>query len=252
MVELVPIRAIDAAWTDLEDWELLLALHRHERNWDGMITNDEDMLSLAKEMTVLSQTALTLVVAKGEGHNPIRAVGALLCHVPFICHHTTRDRAQVWNLRVSQKNYDAVQVYLEKIAAKDGITVSGLVANNRVPATQELGGGRCGHSRRIRDTGGPVPEWRPCPHSCCQPLSDEMVTTGMTPSPGPQAVSRSVCCQPVVSPDGLARPQTDRAGPSERTKTPLMTTISVASPHDRLVFRKWPSQVQSSSLTQLN
>jgi hypothetical protein len=99
-------------------------------------TIQEDMLSLAKEMTVLSQTALTLVVAKGEGHNPIRAVGALLCHVPFICHHTMRDRAQIWNLRVAQKNYDAVQVYLEKIAAKDGITVSGLVANNRVPATQ--------------------------------------------------------------------------------------------------------------------
>ena len=50
MVELVPIRAIDAAWTDLEDWELLLALHRHEHNWDRLITNDEDMLSLDEEM----------------------------------------------------------------------------------------------------------------------------------------------------------------------------------------------------------
>jgi hypothetical protein len=45
------------------------------------------MLSLAKEMTVLSQTGLTLVVAKGQGHNPIRAVG-LLCHLAHICHHT--------------------------------------------------------------------------------------------------------------------------------------------------------------------
>ena len=140
MVELVPIRRIDPSWTELEDWELLLALHRHERSWDGLITNDEDMLSLAKEMTVLSQTALTSVVAKGEGHNPIRAVGALLCHVPFICHHTVRERAQIWNLRVSQKNYDDVHTYLDKIAKKSGITVAGLVASNRVPAGQLRGG----------------------------------------------------------------------------------------------------------------
>ena len=98
------------------------------------------MLSLAKEMTVLSQTALTLVVAKGEGHNPIRAVGALLCHVPFICHHTTRDRAQIWNLRVSQKNYDEAHVYLDKIAKKSGVTVASLVASNRVPAAHLRGG----------------------------------------------------------------------------------------------------------------
>jgi hypothetical protein len=139
MVELVPIREIDSRWTDLEDWELLLALHRHERSWDGLITNDEDMLALPKEMTVLSQTGLTLVVAKGEGHNPIRAVGALLCHVPFICHHTTHDRAQVWNLRVSQKNYDDVLVYLDKIAKRSGITVANLIASNRVATTPNRG-----------------------------------------------------------------------------------------------------------------
>jgi hypothetical protein len=93
MVELVPVRAIYASWATLDDWELLLALHRHERRWDGLMTNDDAMLSLAKEMTVLSQTGLTLVVAKGEGHNPIRAVGALLCHLPHICHHTTPEHA---------------------------------------------------------------------------------------------------------------------------------------------------------------
>jgi hypothetical protein len=136
MVDLVPIRAIDAAWTDLEDWELLLALHRHERTWDGLITNDEDMLSLPKEMTFLSQTGLTLVVAKGEGHNPIRAVGALLCHLPFICHHTTHERAQVWNLRVSQKNHDEVHLYLDKIAQRSGVSIASLLASNRVPAGQ--------------------------------------------------------------------------------------------------------------------
>ena len=71
--ELVPVRDIDPSFADLADWELLTSLYRHPRRWDGLITNDDAMLSLPKEMTVLSQTGLTLVVAKGEGHNPIRA-----------------------------------------------------------------------------------------------------------------------------------------------------------------------------------
>ena len=136
MVELVPIRAIDPAWAELDDWELLLALHRHERPWDGLITNDEAMLSLAKEMTVLSQTRLTLVVAKGEGHNPIRAVGAVLCHLPHICHHTAPNKAQVWNLRVSLKNHEDVYDYLEKIAHKSKTSVASIVANNKISAAQ--------------------------------------------------------------------------------------------------------------------
>ena len=136
MVELVPVRAIDASWATLDDWELLLVLHRHERYWDGLITNDDAMLSLAKEMTVLSQTGLTLVVAKGEGHNPIRAVGALLCHLPHICHHTTPKHAQIWTLRVAQKSHEEVQAYLNKIAQRSSTTVGKIVADNRVSNSQ--------------------------------------------------------------------------------------------------------------------
>jgi hypothetical protein len=135
MVEVVPVRLIDSAWAKLDDWELILALHRHTRAWDGLITNDDAMLSLPKEMTVLSQTQLTLVVAKGEGHNPIRAVGALLCHLPHICHHTRPDIAQIWNLRVAQKNHEEVGGYLEKIAEKSKMTITNLFAANRVPAS---------------------------------------------------------------------------------------------------------------------
>ena len=68
---LVPVSEIDPTWAELEDWQLLLALHRAEPRWDGLITNDSALLALPKEMTVLSQTSLTLVIAEGEGHNPI-------------------------------------------------------------------------------------------------------------------------------------------------------------------------------------
>jgi hypothetical protein len=131
-VELVPVRLIRRELSEVDDWQLLLALHQDERPWDGLITNDEAMLSLPKEMTVLAQTHLTLVVAKGEGHNPIRAIGVLLCHLQHVCHHTRPDRAQIWNLRVSQKNYEEPSAYLDKIASKRGTTANALFTQNRL------------------------------------------------------------------------------------------------------------------------
>ena len=132
-VELVPIAEIDKALAELDEWELFVALHRHEQRWDGLVTNDEALLSLPKEMTVLSQTHLTLVVAAGEGHNPNRAVGLLLCHLSHICHHTRPDRSQVWRLSVSQKDYEEPRKYLEKIAEKKKKTVEELFKSHRLP-----------------------------------------------------------------------------------------------------------------------
>ena len=135
-VELVPIRDIDPTFAELDDWELLRELHRHSRSWDGMITNDDAMLSLSKEMTVLSQTGLTLVVAKGEGHNPIRAVGVLLCHLAHICHHTKPGTPQIWKLRVTQKNSEPVRDYLETIASKSKTTVERIIADHKLSANE--------------------------------------------------------------------------------------------------------------------
>jgi hypothetical protein len=84
-------------------------------------------------MTVLSQTHLTLVVATGEGHNPIRAVGSLLCHLNHICHHTLPDRAQVWRLGVTQKPYEEPLKFLERIAEKKHTTVEDIVRTYRLP-----------------------------------------------------------------------------------------------------------------------
>lgn len=134
--ELVPVRDIDPTFADLDDWELLRELHRHERPWDGMITNDDAMLALPKEMTVLSQTGLTLVIAKGEGHNPIRAVGTLLCHLTHICVHTTPGTGQIWRLRVSQKNAEPVHDYLDAIATKSRTSVAAIVRANKLASSE--------------------------------------------------------------------------------------------------------------------
>lgn len=85
---------------------------------------------------MLDQTGLTLVVAKGEGHNPIRAVGTLLCHLSHICHHTKRGTAQIWKLRVAQKNAEPAHDYLEAIAARSRTTVNKLVAEHKLSPSE--------------------------------------------------------------------------------------------------------------------
>jgi hypothetical protein len=79
--ELVPIRRIDTRMATLDDWEVLAALHSDKTVWDGLITTDAKMLSLPRELAVLSQTRLTLVVAEAVGHDPIKATGLVLAHL---------------------------------------------------------------------------------------------------------------------------------------------------------------------------
>jgi hypothetical protein len=94
--ELVRIDRIDGRLADLQDWELLLALHHHERPWDGLITTDTSMVSQAPELATLLQTKLTLIVAKEAGHNPVKASGLLFAHLGGICKRTSPDIAQAW------------------------------------------------------------------------------------------------------------------------------------------------------------
>jgi hypothetical protein len=57
------------------------------------------MLSLPRELAVLMQTKLSLVVAEEAGHDPLRATGLLLLHLPGICRDSTTTKPQVWRLR---------------------------------------------------------------------------------------------------------------------------------------------------------
>lgn len=134
--ELSAVADIDPAFAELDDWELFLALHRLHPRWHGLITNDDTLLAQPKEMTVLSQTHLTLVVAKGEGHSPVRSVGLVLAHLSHICHHSKRDRAQVWKLSVAQKDYEEPRTYLERIAQRSKTTVEDLVRTHKLSSKE--------------------------------------------------------------------------------------------------------------------
>ncbi|MGE3138156.1 MAG: hypothetical protein AB7I08_08535 [Thermoleophilia bacterium] len=129
--ELVPLRRIDARLPTFEDdWRILLALHHHADPWDGLITTDSGMLNLPREMAVLEQTKLTLVVALAAGHDPLKATGLLLAYLPGICGRTSPEKAQLWTLNAAptpaskpweklqriaeHRNRDVVELYREE------------------------------------------------------------------------------------------------------------------------------------------
>jgi hypothetical protein len=136
--ELVPIARIDEQLATLEDWEVMLALHHHERAWDGLITTDANMLALPRELSVLMQTKLTLVVAKESGHDPIKATGLLLAYLPGICQRTQPEQAQVWTLRAVQRSADDPWEKMERVALQRATTASKLYAANKL-SSEEIG-----------------------------------------------------------------------------------------------------------------
>lgn len=85
--DLVSVSDIDPRMADLDDWQIMLALHHHER-WDGLITTDSSILNQPPELAVLIQTKLTLVVAMAAGDDPIKATGLLFAYLGGICGRT--------------------------------------------------------------------------------------------------------------------------------------------------------------------
>lgn len=136
--QLVPLESIDALLTEIDDWEVLLALYHHARPWDGLITTDGDIVNLPREMAVVRQTNLTLVVAEGAGHDPIKATGLLLTHLPYICRETTRDRPQVWQLRARNRPGLDPWELIERIAQHQNRDADGVWGEARLTAA-ELG-----------------------------------------------------------------------------------------------------------------
>jgi hypothetical protein len=116
-VNLVPLREIDPLLTaEMEDWQIMLSLHHHADQWDGLITNDHHILTLPREMAVLRQTNLSLVVVQSLGHDPIRATGLLFMHLEYIGRETTPDRPQVWRLSARSTPGEEPWKYIERIA----------------------------------------------------------------------------------------------------------------------------------------
>ena len=120
-VELVSIGDIDSRLPKFDDWELLLALHHHPLEWDGLISNDTSMLDQERELAVLGYTHLTLVAPVAAGHDPIRSTGLVLAHIEDIASRTTSRKPQVWRLPGRTGGGHHPDQFLGKLAEKAGI-----------------------------------------------------------------------------------------------------------------------------------
>jgi hypothetical protein len=133
---LVPLDQIDPRMSELDDWELLLALYNHAEPWDGLITTDSSMLTQGPELATLIQTKLTLVVAMASGHNPVKASGLLFAYLSGICQRTTPDQAQVWRLNAVNRTHDDPWGLLKRFADHNGRSSDDVWAELRLSAAQ--------------------------------------------------------------------------------------------------------------------
>jgi len=115
----------------MDDWKMLLSLH-HLQQWDGLLTADKGMLSLPRELAVIHQTRLTLVVVEEAGHDPIRGAGLLLVHLPMICRKTVRSVGQIWRLSAKNKNHEDPWDELVALAKHRNMNVQDLFRSSRL------------------------------------------------------------------------------------------------------------------------
>lgn len=123
IVELSHLLEIDPQLCqDIADWEIMLALHNWDPRFDGLITVDSSMLSQPKEMCVVNQTRLTLIVPDSAGHDPLMATGLLLTYLPRIAKNNNASKGQVWCLKTSQSPqlHQSSGQFLNKMAQQRG------------------------------------------------------------------------------------------------------------------------------------
>lgn len=109
-----------------DDWEIFRTLD-NRGDINGFITNDADILQLAREMVVLSRSRLTLVVTDGVGHDAIRATGLIMVHLQEISRRVD-GRPQIYVLRPNRLEPVPPGRQINKIAARAGIPPNQLIS----------------------------------------------------------------------------------------------------------------------------
>ncbi len=126
-LDVSPLKTIDPGLTrNHDDWEVLRAFHRRG-DVDGFITNDAAILLLPREMVMLSQTQLTLVVTDGLGHDPLGATGLLMLHLPQIARQA-HPPPRIYRLRRPQLQVTQVRPIIDSLAGRERIPRHDLIS----------------------------------------------------------------------------------------------------------------------------
>ena len=123
-IELEHIAGIDPRLSPLSDRELIIALR--QLGYDGFVTNNYKMLYVPEEIAAIVKTKAVVVAVKALGHDPIRAVGALLLELPGLTSRLRPDVSNVFTLGYERRPSRDGWTYLQEAAARRGETAEAL------------------------------------------------------------------------------------------------------------------------------
>ena len=129
-IELIPLRTLDPRLPDLEDRQLVIALH--QLGVPGLVTNNYKMLKNPKELAAIIATKLTIFAVEGVGDDPIRATGAVLLDLPGALKRLDSRRGQVFWMRPRNPVADDPRVLFERAAGHQNRHADELLAEVRV------------------------------------------------------------------------------------------------------------------------
>lgn len=127
-IELVPLGAINPAMTAWDDWQIITELDRLG-GYDGLITDDGDMLALRNEMVALTRTSLSLIIADAAGDNPIEATGPLMMYLTNIIQSRPAAAPSIFVLSVDEVGRKQRKVYdqIRRIARQENLPEQDMV-----------------------------------------------------------------------------------------------------------------------------
>lgn len=133
-IELASLHEIDPRRPPTADRALILWLARS--GWDGLITNNDRMLHIPSEVAAVIDTKSVLVAVSGLGHDPVRAVGAVLLDIPDLHRRLIPRRDNVFLLTHRPRTPRGGWDHLTDIASRTGTDAQTLWDRHR-PSPEE-------------------------------------------------------------------------------------------------------------------
>lgn len=110
------VSTIDPRLSDLSDRELFIALW--QLGYQGLVTNNYKMLDVPQEIAAIVKTKAVVVAVEALGHDPIRAVGALLLELPGLADRLRPTTSNVFRLNYARRRPADGWTYLSAAAAR--------------------------------------------------------------------------------------------------------------------------------------
>lgn len=129
-IELTHVHLIDPRLSECSDRELFIALH--QLGYQGLVTNNYKMLDVPSEVAAIVATRAVLVAIEGLGHDPLRAVGALLLELPGLRRRLVPNRSNVFRLAYRQRPAIDAWAYIQQAATRRSQAAADLYAEVRV------------------------------------------------------------------------------------------------------------------------